>query len=270
MNHLYMPLSAIKSNLNEFEMGVDFYNEQSECSTKASNLQTMSDPNFDHSEGNWDEFSSEPWSEFQWRKYLNGLDRDTARFLSLYNSLKDKPNHLDEVAGQMGWDADDISLTDEFSSAEYDDDDDDEYEDNDGTAPYTLHRHPVIVTTRALYRYLHQSWEHYMVHGQSHLSPQICWKYANSLHQAEMNVLLSIQALDLGDFGLTICHLKNSLSSLNQTLALLNQLTHPNLEFLDAFRHEVCIRLFDLRELWIRVMSDCRTECQRRPGGDQD
>lgn len=228
----------------------------------------MSDPNFDHSESNWDEFSSEPnWGEHEWRKYLLSTDRETARFLALYNSLKNKPNHLDEVAGQMGWDADDISLTDEFSSAESEDDE--HYEEN-GAAPYTLHRHPVIVTTRALYRYLHQSWEHFMVHGQSQVSPQISWKYANSLHQAEMNVLLSIQALDLGDFGLTICHLKNSLSALNQTLALLNQLTHPDAEFLDAMKQEVCIRLFDLRELWIRVMSDCRTECQRRPGGDQD
>jgi hypothetical protein len=230
----------------------------------------MSDPNFEHSEGNWDEFPNEPsWSEYQWRKYLKGSDRDTARFLSIYNSLKDQPNHLDEVAVHMGWDAEDISLTDEFSSSESTEEAEARFEENEN-APYTLHRHPVIVVTRALYRYLHQSWEHYMVHNQSYVSPQLCWNYANSLHQAEMNVLLSIQALDLGDFGLTICHLKNSLGALNQTLALLNQVTHPNPEFLAAFRSEIHIRLFDLREVWIRVMSDCRTECKRRPGGDQD
>ena len=80
-----------------------------------------------------------------------------------------------------------------------------------------------------------------------------------------MNVLLSIQALDLGDFGLSICHLKNSLSALNQSLSLLSQLKHPNLAFADGFRREAQIRLFDLRELWIRVMGDCRHECQRRP-----
>ncbi len=228
----------------------------------------MSEANFGHSEGDWDEeFSSEPnWSESQWRNYLKGSDRDTARFLSIYNTVKDKPNHLDEVATLMGWDAEDISMTDEFTIMDLDDDS--RPDENEG-APYTLHRHPVFVVTRALYRYLHQSWEHFMVHSQSRVSPQLCWKYANSLHQAEMNVLLSIQALDLGDFGLSICHLKNSLSALNQSLALLNQLTHPNAEFLEAFRHEIRIRLFDLRELWIRVMGDCRHECQRRPG-EQD
>ena len=165
----------------------------------------MSDPNFDHSEGgSWDDSSSEPiWGEFQWRNYLKSSDRETARFLSIYNSLKDKPNHLDEVASLMGWDAEDMSMTDEFNSIEValDDNQLGPAENLEG-APYTLHKHPVFVVTRSLYRYLHQSWEHFMTHSQREVAPQLCWKYANSLHQAEMNVLLSIQALDLGDFGL--------------------------------------------------------------------
>ena len=229
----------------------------------------MSDPNFDHSEseGDWEEFSSEPyWSESQWRNYLKGSDKDTARFLYIYNSVKDKPNHLDEVATLMGWDAEDISMTDEFSFVEGDEDSPDE--ENEG-APYTLHRHPVYVVTRSLYRYLDQSWEHFMLHSQYKVSPKLSWDYSKSLHKAEMNVLLSIQALDLGDFGLSICHLKNSLSALNQSLDLLNKLSHPNAAFLEGFRREARIRLFDLRELWIRVMGDCRHECQRRPG-EQD
>lgn len=230
----------------------------------------MSDPNSDHSEGDWEEFSSEPyWSESQWRNYLLGSDKDTARFLSIYNRVKDQPNHLDEVATLMGWDAEDISMTDEFSFVEADEDSLDDESDNQEGAPYTLHRHPVYVVTRSLYRDLHQSWEQYMLQSEYALSPKLSWDYGKSLHQAEMNVLLSIQALDLGDFGLSICHLKNSLSALNQTLALLNQLTHPNAAFLQGFRQEARIRLYDLRELWIRVMGDCRHECQRRPG-EQD
>ncbi|MGC6424794.1 MAG: hypothetical protein ACON4O_07395 [Lentimonas sp.] len=226
----------------------------------------MSESNFDHSDGDWDDdFTSEPnWSESQWRSYLRGSDRETARFLSFYNSVKEKPNHLDEVASLMGWDAEDISMTDEFTFMEVDEDSTSAHSNE--SAPYTLHRHPVFVVTRALYRYLHQSWEHFMSNSEGHLSPQQCWSYSKSLHQAEMNVLLSIQALDLGDFGLAICHLKNSLDALNQSLALLSELAHPNQEFLDAFRHEIHIRLFDLRELWIRVMGDCRHECKRRSG----
>ena len=222
----------------------------------------MSNPNFDHSEGDWEEFSSEPsWGESQWRSYLQGSDKDTERFLSVYNSVKNKPNHLDEVATLMGWDVEDISLTDEFTFIE---EDVERPSSENSSAPYTLHRHPVFVFTRALYRYLHQSWEHYMLHSERSLTPKISWDYSNSLHQGEMNVLLSIQALDLGDYGLSICHLKNSLSALNQTLSLLDQLDHPSSTFLNGFRKEAQIRIYDLRELWIRVMGDCRHECQRR------
>ena len=90
--------------------------------------------------------------------------------------------------------------------------------------PTHLHRHPVFVVTRSLYRYLHQSWEHFISQSTHAVSPKLCWDYAGSLHHAEMNVLLSIQALDLGDFGLSICHLKNSLNALNSSLALLDEL----------------------------------------------
>ena len=239
----------------------------------------MSDPNFDHSEGDWEEFSSEPyWSESQWRNYLKGSDKDTARFLSFYNSVKDKPNHLDEVASLMGWDSEDISMTEDFkesldeafeqmiSESTGTDENDDLNED---CVPYTIHRHPIFVVTRSLYRYLHKSWEHFMLHSQYAISPKLSWDYANSLHLAEMNVLLSVQSLDLGDFGLSICHLKNSLNALNQTLNILDQVTHSNASLLDGFRNEARIRIFDLRELWIRVLGDCRHECQRR-AGEQD
>lgn len=230
----------------------------------------MSDPNFEHFDNSgWDDQSKDPiWGEHQWRNYLKNSDRDAAKFLSIYNSLKDKPNHLDEVASLMGWDVHDLSMTDDFSAIEVDVDTSESGE-AEGT-PYTLHKHPVYVVTRSLYRYLHLSWEHFMTHSQSSVSPQLCWRYGNSLHKAEMNVLLSIQALDLGDYGLAICHLKNSLSALNQTLSLLDQICHSNQDFLYAFRHEIRIRLFDLRELWLRVMNDCRIENQRKPDSEEE
>lgn len=224
----------------------------------------MSDPDFDHSDGGWDDFSREPgWSESQWRGYLKGADREMARFLDLYNKLKEAPNHLDEIAVRMGWDAEDMSMAEqevETSGGGADDFADEEIDEG----PYTLHRHPVFVVTRGLYRYLHGSWEQFMLHSQTRIAPRLCWQYANSLHHGETNVILALQALDLGDYGLAICHLKNSLSALNQTLALVDQLAHPNPRYLENFRHEVRIRIFDLRELWLRVMGDCRAECGRR------
>lgn len=231
----------------------------------------MSEPNFDPSEGDWEDFSGseEPtWTENQWRRYLQGADRETARFLSIYNSIKEKPNHLDEAAALMGWDADDISITDEFgpdfiadgrgSAGEGDFDDLD---------PYTLHKHPVHIVSQALYRYLTESWDHFLAHNEGNgglPSAADCWRYARSLHRGEMSSVLAIQALDLGDLGLAICHFKNGLSALNATLAVMDRLSHSDGEFLGAFQHEARIRIFDLRELWIRVMGDCRAEHQRR------
>ena len=136
--------------------------------------------------------------------------------------------------------------------------------------PYTLHKHPVFIVTKALYKYLNQSWSHFLNNNNPSISPKLCWDFAQTLHLGEFNVLLAIQSLDLGDYGLAICHLKNSLAELNQSLRILNDLSHNDEEFLNAFTHELRIRIFDLRELWIRVMNDCRYESQRRSDKDME
>ena len=226
----------------------------------------MTDYNFNSEENNWDHTPNESnWNEAQWREYLRISDKDSARFLSIYNSVKDKSNHLDEAAFLMGWNGDDISLIDEDLDAN-------ELEmstsDNDlSNLPYTLHKHPVFIVTKALYNYLNQSWDHFLDKNPS-ISPKLCWKFARTLHLAEFNILMAIQSLDLGDYGLAICHFKNSLAQLNQSFSLLNDLSDDDKEFLEAFTKEMRIRLFDLRELWIRVMNDCRHESQRRDSND--
>ena len=166
----------------------------------------------------------------------------------------------------MGWDNEDISLTDEINISL-----DEEDASLDATnSPYTLHKHPVYVVTKALYSYLNHSWEHFIKDESAAIKSSECWALSKSLHLGEINILLSIQALDLGDYGLAICHIKNSLAELNTTLSMFNKINHADNEFLDAFISEQKIRLFDLRELWIRVMGDCRYECQRRNESDQD
>ena len=230
----------------------------------------MSDTNFDPSENDWSELPEEnSWNEYQWRKYLNDSNNDIEHFLKIYEKLKDDPCHFDEIATQMGWDSEDISLTDEFDLSESEDDADEDF-DEDDTTPYTPLSHPVVVVTHALCSSLRQIWEDYINQNGSYASPQICWQYADSLHQAEINVMLAVHAIDLGDYGLTICHLKNSLSALNKTLSLLDKIAHPNEDFLEKFCQEIRVRLFDLRELWLRVMGDCRIEFNRRSDNDSD
>ncbi|MAH40186.1 MAG: hypothetical protein CML08_02135 [Puniceicoccaceae bacterium] len=227
----------------------------------------MADYNFDSNESHWDHFSNESnWNEAQWRNYLRITEKDSARFLSIYNTVKDKNNHLDEAASLMGWDGEDISLIDEESNTNHSEATEELADGPD--QPYTLHKHPVFIVTKSLYKYIKQSWEHLLKHNTSATSvtmcPELSWNFAKSIHNGELNILLAIQALDLGDYGLAICHLKNSLSELNQSLKLLEQLSSDDADYLEAFRQELKIRIFDLRELWIRVMNDCRHESQRR------
>ena len=230
----------------------------------------MSDQNFDSFESNWDDLPEESsWNEHQWRKYLNDSDGDIERFLHVYETFKGIPGHFDEIITQMGWDAEDISLTEDFDFAELENDSE-ESSDEDEVAPYTPLNHPVVVVTYALYSSLRKIWENYISNNGSYVSPQTCWQYADSLHRAEINVIFAVHAIDLGDYGLTICHLKNSLSALNDTLSLLDQIFHPDEDFLDSLRKEIRVRLFDLRELWLRVMGDCRIECNRRIDNDSD
>lgn len=231
----------------------------------------MSDYNFDSNDGSWDHFSNESnWNEAQWRNYLRVTEKDSARFLSIYNTVKDKTNHLDEAASLMGWDGEDISLIEEIDTSVSDKADErkEENEANDifeaSNHPYTLHKHPVFIVTKSLYKYINQSFEHFIENNPKHISPEISWKFAKSLHCGELNVLLAIQALDLGDYGLAICHLKNSLLEINKSIELLNALYHEDTNFLAHFSKELKIRLFDLRELWIRVMNDCRHESERK------
>ncbi len=229
----------------------------------------MNNANFDPFESNWDDFYEEnTWNERQWRKYLKDSDSDVQKFLSIYDSLKNEPNHFDEIATRMGWDTGDIFLADD--SLDLSGNPEDDLDEGDELTPYTPLNHPVTVATHALYSSLRQIWEDYINQNGSYASPQVCWQYADSLHQAEMNVILAVHAIDLGDYGLAICHLKNSLSALNKTLSLLNQIVHPNEDFLAEFRQEILVRLFDLRELWIHVIGDCRVEYNRRIDNESD
>lgn len=220
-------------------------------------------------EGDWDEKGGLVWNEFDWKEYLREHDREIARFLTIYNSLKDQPDHLDETARQMGWELDDWSV-----SLDGDDDplapvdmegemppDEADFEDAD---PYTLHKHPVYIVTRALHEYLRRSWEHFMLQIQQNMPAQLAWTFANSLHRSELFSILALQSLDLGDFALAVCHLKTALTALNQAMSALQRLTHRNPRFLTLFRHEMMIRIFDLREVWLRVIHDCREEVRRR------
>ncbi len=230
--------------------------------------------NFDfenYSEGEWEDRGETVWSEFDWQQYLQQNDRDIEKFRSCYDKVKKKSDPVTEAASLMGWDLEDWSHID----LTYDDpnnglgdisgkmreDEESEYDDLD---PYTLHRHPVFIVTRGLHLDLKKNWEAYMKQYPRAFSPDLSWQYSNAIHHGEINAVLSIQAIDMGDYSLAICLLKSALSALNQLISIIQQLPDNSPEVAAYFKKDSLKRLFDLREVWLRMMSECREELQRR------
>ena len=231
--------------------------------------------NFDYEgspEGDWEERGELVWNEFDWQQYLKRAKEEIGRFIAYYTQLTDRPDRIDIIAHKMGWDHDDWSIketdweemdrggphaigNDTAAAAE------NEGEDAD---PYTLHRHPVFIVTRGLYYYLKRSWELAMIRNPSVFSSDISWRYGNSLHKGEMDSVLALQALDMGDFALSVCHLKSALGAINQSLRILQNLPGGSSVKLRIMCRQSRIRLFDQREVCLRIMRDCRDEIRRR------
>ena len=221
-------------------------------------------------EGDWDERGDLSWNEFDWRQFLLRRGKEVERFGDIYRVHCHEPEHLDHVAQQMGWQAEDWSVAD-FEGGEEDDLDnaasgasgDDAPQSLDGD-PYTLHRHPVFIVTRALFAQLDLLVDALCSVPGIHLRirPKRLWGLAGVLATAEREMLLALQSLDMGDFMLAVLHFKHAHQAISETMAHLEGLADVS-GAADEFRLEARVRLFDLREVCLRVMNDCREEDRR-------
>jgi hypothetical protein len=79
----------------------------------------------------------------------------------------------------------------------------------------------------------------------------------------------AIHALDFGDYAMAVSLFKRALSALNGTLALLSADAVSRHRAVLTWREEALPSLFDLREVWLRVIAECREELER-PIDDDD
>jgi hypothetical protein len=86
----------------------------------------------------------------------------------------------------------------------------------------------------------------------------LSWSYCASLSEGERHSALAANCLDLGDFLLAVCHLKKAHTALNESLRLNRLFTHQSDSVFETYQSESNMRLHDLREIWLRVMHDCR------------
>lgn len=204
-------------------------------------------------ENDWDDRSELSWNEKDWETYLADQDQAVRNYQKTYDSLPASPSRIDQVARQLGWE----TAEDEEDSGETEEELLAEENLGDRWEPYTLHRNPVYVATRALYLSLLARWDAALVVDAKPVALGAV-ALQGSLHQGQDIVLHGIHALEMGDYTLAVCFFKRALRELNRTMALGAQLADAGAP--EGFAAYARPRLFDLREILLRVMNECRSE----------
>ena len=220
---------------------------------------------YSYFDGDWDDHDELAWNEFDWQQYIQKNTSEITKFLDCYHRLKSKENHFEEIAQFMGWYREEWSNSDFFDETLPENFDflDELNSPSARLEPYTVHQHPVYIVTHGLYLSLFKTWGEFTLKNQRLISPFFASQFSTALHIGEFNAIMAINALDMADYNLCICHFKHALSALNQTLMLLDKLSE-NCRSLTEFKSDFNTLLFDLREVWLRVMTDCRDEYKSR------
>jgi hypothetical protein len=206
------------------------------------------------SENEWEENGDLAWNEFDWEVYLREQEGSVHRYLGFYESLKAGPDRIDEVADKMGWDRADADETEDRENPEkvmFSDE------------IYTLQKNPVYIATKAIFLSLRRSWE--TAASEPGRIPQpLSIAFLSALHRCEEQAVMAIHALDFGDYAMAICLFKRALSALNECFALIGTEAAGRIVAVREGREGMRQRLFDLREIWLRVISDCREDGERQ------
>ncbi len=226
------------------------------------------------SDNEWDDRGELVWNEFDWERYLRQQDESILRYLAFYEQLRTHPERLDEAAKLMGWGVEE--WTSDATLGDSDDDDEDE-EDDDDTGevdlgdeadPYTLHKNPIFVASRALFLSLKRTWEQVAESGDK-VPQKLALSFYAALLRTEDQAMQAISALDFGDYAMAISLFKRALRDLNLAMGNLTPEACAHSRALDHYRGSALPRLFDLREVWLRVMGECREELAQ-PSDDSD
>jgi hypothetical protein len=221
----------------------------------ARRLPYMTNPESDGLFDNeWDDCGELSWSEADWQKYLANQETAVRDYIKHYDQLPANMDRIDEAARRMGWEL--AGPPEAYDAEESDDDDDDDIFDGDWD-PYTLHRNPVYISTRALYLSLIGHWERAAAQP-GRIPPALGISLQALLYRGNEQALQAVQALEMGDYTLAVVLFKRALQQLNLTLARLNGEDAGATPLASRYKEYATPRLFDLREIWLRVMNECR------------
>jgi hypothetical protein len=125
-----------------------------------------------------------------------------------------------------------------------------------------LHKNPIFIATKAIYLGAKRQWE-LSAGDAAKVPPALALALLASLHRGEEQAVQAIHALDFGDYAMAVSLFKRALSALNESLTLLNSDAAATHRAVMTYREDTLPRLFDLREIWLRVISECREELDR-------
>ncbi len=220
-----------------------------------SNFDSDGGPDFE-----WEDRGDLAWNEFDWERYLREQDDAIERYLKFYDACRLSAERLDEVAEKMNWSQDDWTDDGDVEEAQEQTADEDDFERPDDV--YTLHKNPIFIATKAIYLGLNRSWQALSTEA-ANMPQSAGMSLLASLHAGEDHAVQAIHALDFGDYAMAVSLFKRALSALNGTLALLNTDAIAQSTPAAKWRDEALPQLFDLREIWLRVMAECRDELER-------
>jgi hypothetical protein len=219
--------------------------------------------NFDSDGGSdfeWEDRGDLAWNEFDWERYLREQDDAIERYLRFYETCRHSAQRLDEVAEKMNWSQEDWTDDSDAEAESQEAEAEEEFASPDDV--YTLHKNPIFIATKAIFLGLNRSWSAVAANPES--APQsLALSIQAALHTGEDHAVQAIHALDFGDYAMAVSLFKRALGALNATFALLNAPTVSQHLAAGEWRDEALPRLFDLREIWLRVMAECRDELDR-------
>ncbi len=198
----------------------------------------------------WEDRGEVAWNEFDWERYLREADAEVDRYLRLYEAHRDPADRIDSVAEQMHWGEADWTEDEAADEDELDDE------------VYTLHRNPIFVATRAIGLSLARSWEK-LAADPARVPPPLALALLASLQRGQDLAMQAVHALDFGDYAMAVSLFKRALAALNASLALIGADATSRLPHVRAWREAMVSRFFDLREVWLRVIAECREELDR-------
>ncbi|MGF1452504.1 MAG: hypothetical protein ACFB21_10580 [Opitutales bacterium] len=220
------------------------------------------------SDGDWDHGGELAWNEADWQLYLKRAEAEQRRFLELYQRCRQHPARLDEIARQMQWDREDWSLPGNNSEPDWEEDDAVAPDSGEDLEPYTIHKHPVYIVSHALTRLLNTRWSAYLQAHWSLFQAKQVIDFSDGARLGELNAVMALDALEMGDFNLAVCHLKRALAGLNAAMNAIFGAPGPSRSIREAFTSDMAAIAFDLREVWLRVLSECREEARRDDEAD--